>query len=165
MERLADTLKQGNGIDSLTNYVGDIPDKCWLIVLSQNRDSDTLIRSNWETALQDLGGESKNVQIFRFGHWGCGWYEVLCVRENTDKATIGENIQNSLEDYPALDENHYYDMETTEAIDVWENCYTTKERIEYIRNNQDNFSCYDFSELRKNVNGELFSGYASELLY
>jgi len=164
MERLADTLKQGNGIDSLANYVGDIPDNCWLIVLSRHRDSDTLIRSNWETALQELGGESKNVQIFRFGHWACGWYEVLGVRENTDKATIGENIQTRLEDYPILDEEDYSRQEQEEALDVWEHCYTTKDRIEYIRANRDYFSFYDFSDLRKNVNGELFSGYASELL-
>jgi len=165
MERLADTLKQGNGIDSLANYSGDIPDKCWLIVLTQTRDSDTLTRSNWETALQELGGESKDVQIFRFGHWGCGWYEVLCVRESTDKATIGENIQNSLEEYPILDEDQYYDMEASEALEHWQNWYDDRERLEYIRENRDYFSFFDFADIRKNVKGEHFSGYASELLY
>ncbi|MDO8643923.1 MAG: hypothetical protein Q7S00_03010, partial [bacterium] len=77
----------------------------WYGVVFRNRDSELLDESNFESALKELGGESENVQIFRFGHWACGWWEVLGVRD--DKIPGAEDIEKRLAQYPVLDEDEY----------------------------------------------------------
>ena len=46
-----------SGYDSLANFLGEVPSKDLLVLMSRNRDSDLLTESNWEIALERLGGE------------------------------------------------------------------------------------------------------------
>jgi hypothetical protein len=85
------------------------PHAQWFVVLGQNRDSDALAKSNFECAtdiLKACGEEAYT--IHRFGHWGCGWYEVLIVNNENEKACAeADDILRALEGYPCLDDEHY----------------------------------------------------------
>lgn len=77
-------------------------------VVGQNRDSDYYAQSNFQVALERLGGESDTVIVARSSHWACGWVEYIMVHESDeDKLGIARDIINDLEDYFVLDENHY----------------------------------------------------------
>lgn len=85
----------------------------WLVIpCSRNRDSGALDESNFRVALESLGGESDDVQVHRFGHWACGWFEIIIVnpaRENAvDKA---EGIEAALANYPVLSDEDYSALE------------------------------------------------------
>ena len=81
MELVNDIIKNPSGLDSLDNYMGETEFGEWRCLLTQNRDSDTLTRSNFISAMNELGGEdSYNVKILRFGHWACGWWEMIAVK-------------------------------------------------------------------------------------
>lgn len=164
MTPLLESMKNPSGVDSMANYAGDLPDACWLTVLTRSRDSDILTESNWEVALKRLGGESESVEIFRFGHWACGWWEALCVKAGTDGAIIGAEIESELKAYPILDEDHFSEMEQVEADRIWAENYSYSERIEYIREHDSQFEFNSFSDLISCVRGEYFRGYASELV-
>lgn len=165
MKRLRDAIVNPSGFDSLANYAGDIPDAKWFVVLTQSRDSDVLTESNWQAALDRLGGESDDVEIFRFGHWACGWWEALCVAENTPSHKIGQEIHDDLESYPVLDESDFCEREMEEANRVWSDCYNVDDRIRYIREHRSQFEFSSLADMLSCVRGKYFAGYASELLY
>jgi len=81
------------------------------VLLSQTRDSEPWDLSNFRVALERLGGESENVIVARFGHWACGWIELILVRPNTAQWDIAIEIENSLEDYPLLDDMDASELE------------------------------------------------------
>lgn len=106
-----------NGLDSRANYVG--PDlSAWLKGPGRSRDSEILDESNFESALEMLGGESDTVEVHRFGHWACGWFEQILVRAD-DKAKVKVlfEIHQALENYPVLDEDDYFERETEYHLD------------------------------------------------
>lgn len=138
----------------------------WLVLsCSRNRDSDCLEESNFAVALERLGGESETVEVHRFGHWANGWFELILVAPNSDALKEAEAIEAVLEDYPILDEGELSQREYDEADRVWRMCYTNAKRLEYIRDNRDQFEFSSFADLLGCVRGNYFSGYASELLY
>lgn len=165
MQRLSEVVANPSGLDSLANYIGEVPAEEWLVVLTRSRDSDRFTESNWKCAIERLGGEDEEagVRIDRFGHWACGWWEALSVREGSDKALIGAEIVAALEDCPILDEDDLTERELTEAHEVWKNCYNVEERVAYMRRNRGQFEG-SLIELIHNARGEHFSGYASELV-
>lgn len=137
----------------------------YFVGLGQHRDSDALDRSNFRAALEALGGESDTVHVVREGHWAVGWIEWIAIHEsNTEALKIQYDIERSLADYPVLDESDWCEEEAEEANEVWSNCYTDRERVEYIRENQNQFYFASWSDLRNVIRGEYFTGYASELL-
>lgn len=80
----------------------------WLVLpTGRNRDSNILTESNFELALQMLGGESDTVDVHRFGRWAHGWFEIIIVDPESPQAKIAEDIERSLEDYPVLSDDHY----------------------------------------------------------
>ena len=164
MKKLKEMIENPSGFDSIKNYVGDIPEPQWLVVICRNRDSDILTESNWECALKELGYESESVQVFRFGHWACGWWEALCVLEGSDAQRIGDQIHDSLESYPVLDENHFSELEMEEANRIWKECFEPHERLKYIRRNRSQFEFTSFSDLLGCARGKYFAGYASDLI-
>lgn len=84
----------------------------WLTVpCGRNRDSDALTRSNFRCALEMLGGEGDDVEIHRFGHWANGWFEIILVKPDTSAAKIAFEIEDSLENYPVLDEEDFSEEE------------------------------------------------------
>ena len=153
-----------SGLDSEANYAGDRPDPCWLCLMTHNRDSELLTESNWDTALQQLGGEGDDVQIFRFGHWACGWWEALTVKAGTQSETVAQEIADALADYPVLDEEDFSEREQSEADRAWRDWYSPQERIDYIRKHRSQFEFHDMRDLLSCVRGQYFAGYASELV-
>ena len=164
METLKNIIRNPSGFDSFANYMGEIPTDEWLCLLTRTRDSDLLTESNFETAVQMLGGENENVEIHRFGHWACGWWESLAVKANTQQAKIAEKIEEKLEAYPILDEDDFSEKEHEVAQDVWKNCYNARERVQYIRENRSQFDFHGFSDMRAVIRGDYFAGYASDLI-
>lgn len=81
----------------------------WLVApCKRNRDSKSLDLSNWDKQIERLGGEhSQRVQIHRFGHWACGWFEIVLINPRSKKAKIGAEIEKQLENYPVLDEDDF----------------------------------------------------------
>lgn len=164
MKKLIEVVSNPSGLDSLNNYVGALPEEKLLVVLTRSRDSDVLTESNWECAVEKLGGESDEVEIHRFGHWACGWWEALCVVEGTKAHEIATQIESDLNHYPVLDDSDFLEREMNEANEVWKNCFNEIDRIAYIRRFRNQFEFHDFADLRAVVRGEYFNGYASELL-
>jgi hypothetical protein len=110
-----DRMSKG-GLDSYNNYIGpDLGDM--VIVYSKSRDSDLMVQSNFDVALDMLGGEGRYVEVHNFGHWGCGWIEAILVNpKSKTKLKKAYAIRKSLEDYPLLDDSDYSEREL-EAIE------------------------------------------------
>ena len=137
-------------------YVG--PSRC--------RESSDLTESNFQVALRRLGGESDTVLVVSEDHWAGDWVQLIAVHESDEKAVaILTDIEESLEAYPVLDEHDWCEREMKSAHRVWRRCFTETDRIEYIRDNRDQFDFKDWSDLRAVVRGDCFTGWASELLH
>lgn len=105
----------------------------YYVGLSQHRDSDSLTRSNFICFLGALGGESDTVRVVRERHWAVGWVEWIAIHMSNQKALeIADSILKRLEDYPVVDEDHWTDLETTEAYEYWERM-GLRERVEWCR--------------------------------
>jgi hypothetical protein len=147
------------------NYFGEEWPE-FFVGLSQTRDSDCLERSNFACFLAGLGGESETVLVIREGHWACGWVEWIAIHQDATQAIEkAEKMMERLEDYSVLNEDDFSEREEKEAGEVWKDCYSVKERIEYIRGHSSQFDFRDFSDLRACVRGEYFAGIAGELPY
>jgi hypothetical protein len=137
MKTLYEVAAHPSGWDSYSNYVGETPSKELLVVMTRTRDSDNITESNWRVSLTRLGGESENVVIERFGHWACGWWEALCVKDGSDKQKDGQEIFDQILGYPILDEDDYSKIETEDADRTWKDCFTYKSRIQHLRDHAD----------------------------
>lgn len=130
-----------SGWDSLSNYVGEVPAQHLLVLLTRNRDSDSVTRSNWETVLQFLGGESDTVQIIRHGHWACGWIEYLMIdSRNADMLQLAESVEKKLSGYPVFDEDHWSTLQFTEASEFWDSLSVKYRYRDYIQGS--GLSCF-----------------------
>lgn len=92
--------------------------QAWLVVIGRNRDSGVLAESNFASALTSLGGESETCEIHRFGHWGCGWFELILL--HPDRETEADSIESALADYPVLDDSDYSERECEALSESWE---------------------------------------------
>ena len=102
----------------------------YYVSLGQSRDSNILDRSNFDNALEELGGETDTVVIVRDKHWAVGWIEWIAIHETDNKAiSIGVDIEKRLVDYPVLNEKEYSDREHDAIIDTWLNTYSLQDRI------------------------------------
>lgn len=137
----------------------------WLVLpVSRTRDSGPFSNSNFEMALKLLGGESDEVEVHRFGHWGPGWYEIILVKPDAKAEKEARDIETALANYPVLDDNDYSDRLQEDANETWKNCYNDKSRLEYIRDHRSQFEFHNLSALMGCVRGKFFAGYASELV-
>ena len=139
----------------------------WLVSLGQNRDSDALERSNFRVHVRELARldpEASDHAIHRFGHWACGWFEIVIVRPGSACAEEAEGTEAALSDYPVLHDEDFSELEREEADEVWRSCYNDAKRIEYIRDNRSQFEFRSFADLLGCARGNYFAGYASELL-
>jgi len=102
---------RSKGIDSFSNYSG--PDHGHaVVVVGMTRDSDLLSISNFECALERLGGESPTVEVLSMGHWACGWIKLLTVNPQDRKALIeAYTIKRELDEYPVLDDDDFSERE------------------------------------------------------
>lgn len=147
------------------NYFGETWPAYYSAGVGQSRDSDCLERSNFACMLDAVGGESETVIVVRESHWAVGWIEWIAIHDDNDAALkIADDIQERLANYPVIDEMHWSDLEHEEASQVWANCYSWQDRIEYIRKNRSQFEFRDMADLLGCVRGQYFAGYASELI-
>jgi hypothetical protein len=167
LPKLTSVVSNPSGLDSLSNYSGPDPAEFahLLVVLTRSRDSDCLTESNFEVALEQLGGEeNENVEIHRFGHWACGWWEALVVKEGTEQHRIAQEIDSALSDYPVLNDEHFSLKEMEHASDVWRDCYTHEDRMEHLKENEYQLATYftKFGDLLNCARGNYcpdFNGY------
>lgn len=92
----------------------------WLLVpVERNRDSGPLEESNFEAALEILGGESETVEVHLFNHWACGHFSVIIAHPSRLKDV--EDIARALEDYPVLDDEDLSERESEAMDEDWRN--------------------------------------------
>lgn len=92
----------------------------WLVApCGLSRDSGVRETANWRAMLRALGGESDDVEIHRFGHWACGWLEIVIVRPDSAAATEAESIECGLADYPIVCDTTHGEVESEFASNVW----------------------------------------------
>lgn len=105
----------------------------YFIFLSQHRDSDALTRSNFQCAIEQIGGESDTVHIVREGHWAVGWVEWIAVHESDTEAICkAEDILKKIDSYPVLNEIHFSELEWSEAENYWGQL-SLRERIDLCK--------------------------------
>lgn len=155
----------------------NLPDRQeWLVApVIQTRDSGPLERSNFRVVRLDLekvqaedgdpsAPDEPDVEVHRFGHWGPGWFEIILVRPGSPAAKKAEEWEAALSDYPVASEEDFSKEEWEEAVEVWQSCYSDRERLEYIREHRSEFEFRNWMELIHTVRGTDFRGCASELL-
>lgn len=152
------------GFDTHLEIRGEESREEWYVLpCRRNRDSGCLEESNFHTAVERLGGDGADVEVHRFGHWACGWYEIIVVRPNSAAHYQACAIDEALENYPILDEDDFSERERQAADETWKNCYSHAERISYIRANRDDFEFQGFADLLGCVRGKFFCGDVPEM--
>jgi hypothetical protein len=103
------------------NYAGEVWPAYYSSGCGQSRDSDALERSNFACMLKAIGGESETVHVVRESHWAVGWVEWIAIHQDDEKALqLADEVQAGLEDYPAVNEDHWSELEWNEAADYWD---------------------------------------------
>lgn len=144
----------------------------YAIVYLSNRDSGCLGKSNEAAILKSLAKADPKHRTWHtesHGHWAVGHVDgvvirVRCRGKVTKAFKALHECAMALANYPVLDESDFSERETEEADRVWSNCYSTKDRIEYIRDNREQFEFRCFSDMLACARGKFFAGYASELI-
>ena len=100
-------------------YDDDDADRsAWLVApVGQNRDSDALARSNFrvtERSFEAVDPDGVDHENHRFGHWACGWFEILIVRPGSKCHQEAWEIECALSDYPVLSDEDYSELEAEE---------------------------------------------------
>ena len=134
----------------------------YLAPVTVNRDSEALQRSNWRVMLRELGGESDTVQIHRFGHWACGWFEIIVIDPaDRAKVDIAQQTADALEDYPIIDESDYSDEEWTVATSTWAHA-SIRDRVDYLQRARSCVFAARRDEMPSDDDGRLFELLARE---
>ena len=111
----------------------------WLVApCGTNRDADVLTRANWH-ALQDLlealprrkklGHDVTDWELHRFGHWGCGWFEIIIVRPRSPAQELCQSIADGLANYPVVCDSTLSDLEYREQCETWTRMRPSERRV------------------------------------
>lgn len=110
--------------DSKANYMHNGPnrDHWYVAPVIKTRDACLLDESNWDTACKMLkADETKGCEIHNFGHWACGWYDLILIHPlRKDLIAIAEDIERSLSGYPVLSDDDYSQREHDYLDELWE---------------------------------------------
>lgn len=92
----------------------------WLVMpVSINRDTESCVTlSNWQVCQDMMDKDNIEYEIHNFGHWGCGWFEIIIV--NPDSQDFVEKIEGLLSEYPVIDENHHSQLEMEKDDQSWD---------------------------------------------
>ena len=116
----------------------------WFVGLIRTRDSDVLTESNfyvfldalralpevtvddtenaeqsWRTEREDWS-EVNTVLIVSESHWACGWIDWVAIHPKNEAAMkLADEMLCAIDSYPALDEDHWSELETNEIEDWW----------------------------------------------
>ena len=103
------------------------------VFLGRHRDSDIITESNFNVALERLGGESDTVKVVRESHWAVGWVEWIAIHESDNEALeLARDMVDSLNDYPILNESDFSGREWDAAHEYWESL-DLSERVDLCR--------------------------------
>lgn len=132
MQRYKDFAPTGFDCKGLNADLFDIGE--WFVApCGRNRDSREMEESNFDQCLEALGGESDTVQVRRFGHWACGWFEIIILdAKQADKVAIALGLESRLENYPMLDEADVSQREWDSATENWAQM-SVRARVEYLQ--------------------------------
>lgn len=126
----------------------------WLVApVGTNRDADRLTRSNWAVVTVDLEAQpatredEPDVEIHRFGHWACGWFEVALVRPDSPAARCAEEWESALADYPVASDDHHSALEYEETAEAWARMSLRERRSECERARVSKLCAYRASNL------------------
>lgn len=125
---------QPTGLDALGLNADRLGIGHWLVCpTGQNRDSGHLEQSNFAAMLATVGGESDTVQVHRFGHWACGWFEIILIDPaDTTAVDAAQALADALEDYPVADEEDLSRREWESACEYWEHA-SIRERVQLLQ--------------------------------
>lgn len=104
----------------------------WVVLpVIKTRDSYCLEISNFQMALEMMGGEQEDlVEMHSFNHWGCGWFDIILVHPTLYQQAL--KIAQKLENYLVLNEDNYSSVCYEAAYDYWSTA-TLKERVEMCK--------------------------------
>lgn len=136
-----------------------LPDRQdWLVLpCARNRDSNTYEESNFAVALarvESALGVLYSPEVHRFDHWGPGWFEIILV--HPDYIDVVQEIENSLVQYPLLDEMDHSEREYEAACKAWEHM-SLRERVHLAGRFDFHFMAARRDELPQGEVGELVS--------
>lgn len=110
--------------DSRFNYIGGRDRDHWYVApCSRTRDADTLTESNFAACISELQADSTpGCEIHRFGHWACGWYELILIHPwRWDLVTKAQELADYLEHGGCiLDDSDFYERENEAIEENWE---------------------------------------------
>ncbi len=148
-----------------SNYIGASWPETYSAGFGQSRDSDCLERSNFQSAWAAIVSVSKRAEIVSENHWAVGWVEWIAIpADDYEALRIADELVQRAEDYPSLNDDLLTELENEEAEVAWAHCYGVAERIQYIRENRNQFEFRTLADLLGCVRGHYFAGYASELV-
>lgn len=105
----------------------------WLVApCGTNRDASILQESNWyvqNDELDKIDPEGADHEVHRFGHWACGWFEIVLVRPGSACAKACEENEAALSDYSILSDDDHSEREH-EAVYKWWGEASLRERVE-----------------------------------
>jgi len=109
--------------EKASNYMGE-EYQDYYIVYSKNRDSEALVRSNYDSIINMFNSDKIKYINPCFNHWLCGWVEVIMIHKKDINSLVYaiDNIIKPLNDYPILDENLYSEYEIEENTFFCDNC-------------------------------------------
>lgn len=127
----------------ITDNVASL-DKWYVAPCSLTRDSGTLACSNWEAMLamlKEADPHALHHEVFRFGHWGPGWYEICLVRPRSKAWRVACEVAHRLEHYPALDEDDFSLRAMGEARDNFDAGAFAGEVLVFANGRSEKFLC------------------------
>ena len=106
--------------------------------------------------------------MHRFGHWACGWFEVVLLRPGSPAFEEAERIEGALADYPILNDEAFNQAEWEAAAENWRTM-RVKDRIEMMRKRPRDWKFESFAELLGTIRGHgvnavQFNGYHGDNL-
>lgn len=141
MAYIPEHIKRWTSADPATGQKGNYGGGDWseyYVVLIQNRDSDTIERSNFTSAkkqLEELSGDPEAKQVeetlnldtplvttMSTNHWAVGWVEWLLIHEKAPDSILQEadSIAEHISEHSILDENHQSELEHKEASEYFD---------------------------------------------
>lgn len=149
---------QPTGFDP-KGYMLDDQQDWYVVPVSRTRDTGPFEESNFAVALEILGGERERiVEVYRFGHWGPGWFEIIIVNPRAGKTMRKAlSIEQRLADYSILDEVDWSNREWEEMMETWENM-SISERMGICAKTGNSIFAARHDEIPKNVYYEHLCG-------
>jgi hypothetical protein len=128
-------LYKGHKPTPFDHHICSELDAFYIAPISNNRDADNLTRSNWlfGSAKILMASQHEETANHCFGHWACGWYELLLIHpDDTEALKVASAMAADLEQYPILNEEHLSELEWEAAADYWEGC-SVSDRVEILQ--------------------------------